>query len=1032
MSEITTRQIPSFDPYDVKTELVDLFEKYFETGNLDTYESGFLGYLIQALTHMTSDMLFHSALAHNEAFLTKCILPSSVYNFAAQLDYDLEGKIPATGAFKIVMALDLQNDMNIKIPSGSRVSSNDIKYRVINDYYVRKNDDGVTVTAYNQENGTVKTVTYNVELYEGVVSLVFDIEIAQYDIYTYSYNIEETNTYAFPTQIVGGYNGTAYKTFVLVDGDSYSEVTSIYEAGNDTKVFELSKNDTNNNMTIRFGNNVCGYKPTKGSVVQVIVLTTLGAEGNVLGSTLQFNEKIRNLSTNVQIAVYGSNTLAITNGSNGVTLEQAKKLIIDNISAAKRLVTEADYRGMQGVLGINKLYAFPVLFKRDITGNEINLYMTQFGNDNKPVPTDTTTLPIDYANPVIYKGTTVTKDGVDFIVPFTLSLNRDYDVTTVDYTYTLSRLAVTPRLFSRPDQTDVSMSLSSLVATYYENSGDKQFQFKAELVKLPSMNVSKISGVLKFGTTYTTSMTSGNIYNDGYASNLGSGYIDIDNLPVGSHTWTLELYYDGTLYNTMSGVWTLLQAGQIVNSTVTANVASTNTPDTYLTIPSLVFTENVNDTCFFSADISELWLNDDTGSKIESRFISASAVIYGHSYPMRIDSTTVGSNGRNTYTYKTDAIPLTAFTTGDLPWTISLSYDSELYNTYTGAIAILSTGVRASASSITGSATYVGTPITEFVHLGINSITVEADSTTGNFTFNVEVNKLPRNSAALISTKLLLGTSVYQMDSVTDYTGEYVTDTGTGTLFRVSNVPPSMISTGVVPFKVELYYNNSLHVIYKQEAIFRNDITKICSSFVAAVGGQLQIIGVPIIEKEYYEEHLSELESSLFTTLAYFNEKLYMYKMLTDRIVIKFARTYGHGTNMRLNKYSVVPGIEYDDDFSIEIPPRIKIQVFISSRKISKSIPAIIDDCKNVVYTFLQLKAGFKTNIYVSELSRFIHDAVSDVSFCKVIEPTEDIVYNYDIDLIPRNKINDELYPYAPEFIWFDKDKIEIEAILIN
>lgn len=60
----TTKVIPSFDPFDVKEQLVELAQDYFNLDEIDTYESGFMGYLIQALTYLTSDVLYQNALSY--------------------------------------------------------------------------------------------------------------------------------------------------------------------------------------------------------------------------------------------------------------------------------------------------------------------------------------------------------------------------------------------------------------------------------------------------------------------------------------------------------------------------------------------------------------------------------------------------------------------------------------------------------------------------------------------------------------------------------------------------------------------------------------------------------------------------------------------------------------------------------------------------------------------------------------------------------------------------------------------------------
>ena len=138
LTNIRTKYIPSFDPFDVKRELVTLAEDYFQVGNLDVYESGFLGYLIQSLTFLTSDTLYQNAMAYNEAFLNRAILPSSVSEIASQLDYAIAKTVPASGFLTLIIPIPNNEDLLVKISAGSAVFADNIPYKVKHSYYVEK------------------------------------------------------------------------------------------------------------------------------------------------------------------------------------------------------------------------------------------------------------------------------------------------------------------------------------------------------------------------------------------------------------------------------------------------------------------------------------------------------------------------------------------------------------------------------------------------------------------------------------------------------------------------------------------------------------------------------------------------------------------------------------------------------------------------------------------------------------------------------------------------------------------------------
>ena len=58
------REVMTLDPFDIKKSLVELIDKNLGVKNPDTYEAGFLGYLTQAQTLLTSDVLFNNAMAY--------------------------------------------------------------------------------------------------------------------------------------------------------------------------------------------------------------------------------------------------------------------------------------------------------------------------------------------------------------------------------------------------------------------------------------------------------------------------------------------------------------------------------------------------------------------------------------------------------------------------------------------------------------------------------------------------------------------------------------------------------------------------------------------------------------------------------------------------------------------------------------------------------------------------------------------------------------------------------------------------------
>ncbi len=1036
LTNIRTKYIPSFDPFDVKKELVDLAENYFQVGNLDVYESGFLGYLIQSLTFLTSDTLYQNAMAYNEAFLNRAILPTSVSEIASQLDYSIVKTTPASGYLTLVIPIPNNEDLLVKISAGSAVYADNIPYKVRNSYYVEKNTEGIHITEQNIETGLIENIYYNIELREGVLCLVFNVEIWQIDIYYHEFNFENPTLYVFYEEIVSGYTGQIHDIVINVDGELYKELISIYQAKSDDRCYELKVDNVTNTLSIKFGNGVYGYLPKTGASSLVTVYTTLGFEGNVVANSAVLAERIIDNISGKQIIVESYNPVAITNGQNSESLEDIKRHTRENISAAKRLVTENDYKGFQGVTGLTNVTALPVLNRRDIVGNDITLFTVMYDNTNKPIPTASIPVELNQDYPVIAQGEELEHNGVLYKSPFRVELDDSYDIPRAKYTYSLYLLSIAPSLFSKGSIEDVLMGVRQIQAKIQENNN--HISFICDVYKLQEMDGNKIAGVLKITGLDPIPIRYSKVYEDKVTINISSDVMNSYDIPTGRFTWTLDLYYEDELYNTYKGEWELYKYGVSAGETIHA-VGTGIYPNSFLNFVSLNFKTLINsDKGYFNIPLEQASEMDAFGNPVTADRIKVLINISAHTY-----ETTLNGVNNGIFTFVTPYINLSEIEAGEIPWTMEVLYDGvalTTYNVYNGNITILNQGRRPVEDVINSQPSIVGEPLIPLIHLGLNNIIVTTDN-NGDYVFITTVSKMPKNRAQYIECKLIIEHELLNMTETMLFDGETQEDSNqivdenntpsSVVTFISTPITPSAIPIGAVSFKVELSYDGEVYSVYKQSAVFHHDMTEICFSNISQGENTANYAwAVPVVEKTYYDQNIVYLDQYVFNVLATLRDKFYMYKMLTDRVNIKFAKTYGKSVNMRLNSYNPVPVKTYDSEFYIDTTPNIHVKIFVPKRAQS-TIPTIINECKNVLYTFLQLKANFHTNIYKSEISRFLHDAVEDIEFCEVLEPFEDIIYDFRLDNIPRSE-RIELYKYCPEFIWFDKDKINIDIVLMS
>ena len=1059
----TTRVVPSFDPFDVKEQLVELAQNYFNLDEIDTYESGFMGYLIQALTYLTSDVLYQNALSYNEAFLNRALLRTSVTNIANQLDYKIKPAVPANGSLTIAVPITLNGNTSIKISAGTNVSAGDIPYKVYNTYYIKQGRNGLHVTSYNSETGVVEAIPYNIEMHDGDITVVFAIKIWQVNIYTYDLEIENPILYQFYKTTVTGFEGELYKVIVDIEDEKYNEVSSIYQSTYDGREYELSyspsNGDEDSKLTIKLGNGVYGYQPKSGASGKITIYTTLGAKGNIATDVARFDERLVNTLdiSEGEIEVLSTNRLAIQNGKDAETLQEIKRHTVESISAAKRLVTHEDYKGYAGVTGLTNIVAMPMLNRRDVVGNDITIYNALYDDDYKLVPTASIPVRMDEANNIIYKGTKIVGfDGNEYCCPFDIMYDASYDVPTTTYMYNLASTSVAPILFTDTTPEDVEMAVRMAQAKIYPNATPANLVYTIEIVKLDTMDVNNISAKMYIGNNEEElDMKFTMEYNNKTIMNMSSDPVDYSNYPIGEFPWKVKLFYtypnttEAIEYATYTGTFTLFESGEIVEGEITESVRSTFT-DTFLSVKNFNFTLNSDQKSgVFTVPVLIQRSTDDLGNDINtsSFYIGCYVKDPATAEFSREYTLTLHGIGEGRYTFSSKSVPISELYEGEIDVQFRIYTKDEdgvynvLYNTYNGSFVVLTEGKRHIDTLVDEVTRYSTEPKIELVHLGLSSIDISSPDNGNSYVFICNISKLPNNASSKIVANLTMTTNSYDLTQTKEYYLEYTGDMvevedddgrnkSSMCVYTSPKIKSEDIPTGQVTFKITLKYDGKNIATYKQSTIFKQDISRIIRSDIHKfTDGLLYACNVPVILKEWYDKNIEYLDQEILSRFLNLSNTFNQYGMLTDRINIKFVRTCGKSTNMTLNNYMPNPVKSYSPDFGIDLPVKIHVRLFVPE-DIQTDINDIVIEAKNIIYTFLQLKSGFNVNIYRSELARYLHDSLEDILYCEVVEPTDEIIYSFDIDKVPRSEY-EVLYKYCPEYIWFDLDNIEVDVKLM-
>ena len=912
------------------------------------------------------------------------------------------------------------------------------------------------------DTGLVEEVPYNIEMHDGDITIVFGIQIWQVNIYTYDLEIDNPVLYQFYKTTVTGFEGELYKVIVDIEDEKYKEINSIYQATYDGREYEMSYSPSNGDeeskLTIKLGNGIYGYQPKAGATGHITIYTTLGAKGNIASGIARFDERLINTldTSEGEIQVLSTNKLAIQNGRDAETLQEIKRHTVESISAAKRLVTQDDYKGYAGVTGLTNIIAYPMLNRRDVVGNDITIYNALYDDNFDLIPTASIPVRLDSSIARIDKGSKIVGfDGNEYCCPFDIVYDNSYDVPTTQYIYNLASTKVAPILFTDTTPDDVEMAVRMAQARVYPNT--HELVYTIEIVKLDTMKVDNISAIMLIGDNEEElEMHFTQEYNNKTVMNMSSDYVDYSNYPVGEFKWKVKLYYtypnttEAIEYATYTGTFNIFESGEIItDDEIIENLTAENT-DTYLSVKNFSFTLNSDQQSgIISVPVYILQPEGPNGDTINTSSFYIGCYFQD---PDTLEFTrenklTLHGIGEGRYSYNTRNIPLSNLKEGSIPVQFRIytkdtngAY-TNLYNTYNGTFTILTEGKRATDTVFDKITDFSSEPLIELVHLGLASIDISSPDNGDSYVFICNVTKLPNNASSKITAQLTMTTNSYDLINEKEYYMEYTGDMveveddegkskSSMCVFTSPKIKSENIPTGQVTFKITLKYDGVNISTYKQSTIFKQDISRIIRSDVHKfTDGLYYSCNVPVILKDWYDKNIEYLDQEILSKFLNLSVNFNKYGMLTDRINIKFVRTCGKSTNMTLNNYMANPVKSYPTDFGIDLPVKIHVVLYVPE-DIQKDINDIILEAKNIIYTFLQLKSGFNTNIYRSELARYLHDALEDILFCEVKEPTDEIIYAFDIDKIPRSEY-EVLYQYCPEYIWFNMDNIEVDVKLM-
>lgn len=452
---------------ETRNMIIEELKTYLELENVDLTKSSFLSFVVEALSTLTSNLMFYQTSVYREFFLTKAQLPASIYNLSAFLGY--EAGLASYSNVDVLFEMPFgfaDTNTEFTIPEGFKLFANDeVKFVT---YYTTTiavtSNSSVIITA---QEGTKVT---NVPVITGASSFSFALNVRQLTNDPQEFQIPtDLQLYQFYSLDVP-FTGKLAEAIVEVrepgqtGWDTYTEYSSLYLMDETSKGYVLRRTDTG--MIVSFGNGIIGYQPPAGSTVAISLVLTDGEDGNVIAGTIRSGERIYNetdAGVTELISYTVVNIISAAGGSDEEGVEEVRRNAIANLPARERTVSEKDYIDSNIIIDDSPIgpNSLPVLKRSDVKVNEISLFITLLYED-LIVPTRNAFEEFSASTTVVPRKTIIDIDGVDFYTLFDMIIEPLN--TVADYNYVLFEFEQAPTLVTSFNS-DYSLYADDLIVT---------------------------------------------------------------------------------------------------------------------------------------------------------------------------------------------------------------------------------------------------------------------------------------------------------------------------------------------------------------------------------------------------------------------------------------------------------------------------------------------------------------------------------------------------------------------------------------
>lgn len=497
----------------IRNQIIEYAKNYLQLENVDLNNANYLGFLVNILSVLTSNLIYYNSSVSREFFLTKALQKESVLNLSSMLGYKAELAKPASCNILLEIPLNFNGtELNFTLFGINDIINNSSKDEIPTKFYAddipfsvkyttrcsihKTNDDQFTASVIKEgTNGTI-SIPYTINQTDKI--LRFFIETLQVDILKgndLEFIFETIRPFSFYSRDLKFKGDLAdIKLFTFDDINITTEENSIVKSWQvydslfliPENIYGFTYKKTDKGIRIFFGNGLIGKQPQPNTRCQVILSVTHGSKGNIIQGVINKADKVYTTPSGKLLSFNALNMEPAFGGKDSPKVDEIRSSAIAQVSTNKRLVTKKDYDYMNlvlepGDLPINN--SITVLKRSDIARNEINLFTDlayhTIENEKYVVPTRNSKVIFDTTGGIdmlIRTGDEVYTDNDtppnDYISMFNLEI--DPVLKELKYSYIVDDVSK-PFVMTRMDKTDSFITITSCDFKIIKNSSTLDF-----------------------------------------------------------------------------------------------------------------------------------------------------------------------------------------------------------------------------------------------------------------------------------------------------------------------------------------------------------------------------------------------------------------------------------------------------------------------------------------------------------------------------------------------------------------------------